>query len=124
MESRFKKVGMNGGSYVTALFVDTETWETKFVAVRDYDYSDCSRDNDELYNMPIDEAAADLWRKHCGIVEAGDTVKVVKGRKVKIGTIAKVVKVYDWKDAYGRVQATYAVLDTGEKTSVWNCEIL
>ena len=74
--------------------------------------------------MPIDEEAADAWRKHIGIVAAGDTVKVVKGRKVPLGTVAKVTRVYDYKDRYGRVVAVYAVLDNGQKTSVYNCEII
>lgn len=124
MEQRFKKVGQSGGTYVTALFVDTDTWETKSVCVRDYDYFDCSRDKDDLYYMEIDEEAAELWRKHCGVIAKGDTIKVVKGRKVAHGTIAKVVEVYDWKDRYGRIQTTYAVLDNGQKTSVNNCEIV
>ena len=124
LENKFYKVNQTGGSYVVALFVNPVTWKSYTVCVRDYDYSDCSRDNDELYHMPIDEEAADAWRKHIGIVEAGDTVKVVKGRKVPLGTVAKVTRVYDYKDRYGRVVAVYAVLDNGQKTSVYNCEII
>ena len=124
MEQRFRKVGQTGVSYVVATFVDTDTWETKSLCVRDYDYSDCSRDKDDLYYMPIDEKAAELWRKHCGVIAKGDTVKVVKGRKVAHGTIGTVVNVYDWKDRYGRVQATYAVLEDGQKTNVNNCIIV
>lgn len=124
LENKFYKVNQTGGSYVVALFVNPITWQTYTVCVRDYDYSDCSRDNDELYYMPIDEEAANAWRKHIGIVEAGDTVKVVKGRKAPLGTVAKVTRVYDYKDRYGRVVAVYAVLDNGMKTSVYNCEII
>ena len=124
LENKFYKVNQTGGSYVVALFVNPISWESYTVCVRDYDYADCSRDNDELYYMPIDEEAANAWRKHIGIVEAGDTVKVVKGRKVPLGTVAKVTRVYDYKDRYGRVVAVYAVLDNGMKTSVNNCEIV
>lgn len=124
MEQRFRKVGQTGGSYVVATFVDTDTWETKSMCVRDYDYADCSRDRDDLYYMPIDEEAAELWRKHRGVIAKGDTIKVVKGRKVAHGTIAKVADVYDWKDRYGRVQATYAVFEDGQKTNVNNCIIV
>lgn len=49
---------------------------------------------------------------------------MVKGRKVKIGTVAKVTELRDWKDHYGRVQTTYAILDTGEKTNVDNCVLV
>ena len=124
METRFRKVSQTGGTYVTALFVDPETWETKSVCVRDYDYDDCSRDNDELYYMEIDREAEELYRKHLNIVAVGDTVEVVKGRKIPHGTIAKVAKVYDWKDCYGRVQTRYAVFEDGRKTSVYNCKII
>lgn len=129
LENKFYKVGMSGGSYIVALLYNPVTHETKTRCARDYDYSDCSRDDDELYYMPIDEEARTAYRKHLnsldgGHVEAGDVVEVVKGRKVKIGTVGKVVRVYDWMDCYKRVQATYAVLEDGQKTSVYNCRIV
>ena len=122
MENKFYKVNQHGGTYVVALFVNPITWETRSVCVRDYDYADGSRDNDELYYMPIDKEAAEAWRKHIGIVSAGDTVKVVKGRKIPVGAVAKVTRVFDYKDCYGRTVATYAVFEDGRKTSVYNCE--
>lgn len=124
MENKFYKVNQSGGTYIVALFVNPITWEHYTQCVRDYDYSDCSRDNDELYYMPIDEEVANAWRKHIGIVGAGDVVRVVKGRKIPIGTIAKVERVFDYKDRYGRVVNTYAVFEDGSKTSVYNCEII
>lgn len=124
MENKFYKVGQAGGTFIVAYFYNPVTQETRSECVRDYDYYDCSRDNDELYYMPIDEEAAELYRKHCGIIAAGDVVRVVKGRKVPIGTVAKVLRVYDFNDRYGRAVARYAVLDNGMKTSVYNCEIV
>ena len=124
----FFKVNQEGCTYVTALFWNPETDETYTKCVRDYDYSDCSRDDDELYYMPIDEkvrkAYRDKIRRKLQLVEVGDTVKVVKGRKVPIGTVAKVVDVREWRDCWGRVQTRYAYLDNGMKTSETNCEIL
>ena len=120
----FQKVAQSGGSYVVATFFNPETKETDTRCVRDYDYADCSRDNDELYYMPIDEEARRLYLRHMGVISAGDTVKVVKGRKVPVGTVAVVEKLYDWKDQYGRTQTTYAVLDNGMKTSVGNCVLV
>ena len=120
----FYKVKQSGGSYIVAYFFNPATKETISTCVRDYDYFDCSRDNDELYYMPIDQAAAELYRKHIGIIAAGDTVRVVKGRKVPIGTVARVARVFDYRDCYGRTVATYAVFDDGRKTSVSNCEIV
>ena len=120
----FRKVAQSGGSYVVATFFNPETKETDSRCVRDYDYADCSRDNDELYYMPIDEEARRLYLRHMGVISAGDIVKVVKGRKVPVGTVAVVEKLYDWKDQYGRTQTTYAVLDNGMKTSVGNCVLV
>lgn len=120
----FFKVNQTGGSYVVALFFNPTTKETYTKRVRDYDYDDCRNDDDELYCMPIDEAVAEIYRKHIGIVAVGDTVEVIKGRKIPHGTIGKVVRVYDWKDCYGRVQSTYAVFEDGSKTSVYNCRII
>ena len=124
MENKFSKVGQSGGSYVVAYFVNPITWEYYSKCVRDYDYSDCSRDDDDLYYMPIDEEVAHLWRKHQGIISAGDTVRVVKGRKIPIGTVAKVSHLFNYNDKYGRWVATYAVFEDGRKTSVSNCEIV
>lgn len=124
LENKWYKVNQDGYSYITAMLFNPVTKEHKTVCVRDYDYADGSRDNEEVYNMPIEEEAVKAWNRHLGIISVGDTIKVVKGRKVKIGTIAEVVDMYDWKDRYGRAQTRYAVLDTGEKTSVTNCELI
>ena len=51
----FFKVAENGGTYVTGVFYNPTTGEVKHELLRDYDYADGSRDNDELYYMPIDE---------------------------------------------------------------------
>lgn len=129
MENTFYKVSQSGGSYVTALLYNPVTHETRTACVRDYDYADCSRDNDELYYAPIHEEAAESYRKHLnslygGHLKAGDTVEVVKGRKIPLGTVATVRRVYDWRDCYGRVKATYAEFEDGRRTSVWNCRIV
>lgn len=129
LENKFYKVNMSGGSYVVAYFYNPVTHETDSKLARDYDYSDCSRDNDEVYNMPINEEAADHYRKYLnslegGHIQVGDVVEVVKGRKIPHGTIGKVVNVYDWRDSYGRIQTTYAVFEDGRKTSVSNCKIV
>lgn len=120
----FYKVAQSGGSFVVAILFDPETKEVKDVVARDYDYSDCSRDNDEVYYMPINEDARRAYLRYIGVISVGDTVKVIKGRKVPIGTIAEVVDIRDWKDQYGRVQTRYAYLSNGMKTSTSNCEIV
>lgn len=120
----FKKVSQSGSTFVTAGFFNPETKEFYTHCVRDYDYADGSRDDDEAYYMPIDEDALREWKRFNGIIQIGDTVEVVKGRKVPIGTIGNVVNIYDWKDNYGRVQARYVVLSDGQKTSIDNCKIV
>ena len=120
----FKKVYQEGGTFVVATFFNPDTKEYFTKCVRDYDYSDCSRDDDEAYYMPIDEDAVKAWHRFNGIINVGDEIKVVKGRKVKVGTIATVEKITEWKDTYGRVQTIYAHLSTGERTSIFNCELV
>lgn len=129
MEDRFYKVNETGGTYVVALLYNPVTHETKTECVRDYDYADCRNDNDELYYAPIHEEASEHYRKYLnslylGNLKAGDVVEVVKGRKIPHGTIAKVRRVYDWRDCYGRVKNTYAEFEDGRRTSEWNCRIV
>ena len=123
MENKFYKVAQEGGTFVVAYLFNPVTKETDSRCVRDYDYSDCSRDDDELYYMPIDENVRKMYLHFHGVILEGDTVEVVKGRKIPRGTIAKVVKIYDWRDSYGRVQTTYAVFEDGRKTNIENCKL-
>lgn len=124
MENKFYKVAQEGGSYVVAYFFNPVTKEEKSCCVRDYDYFDCSRDKDELYYMAIDENVRKIYMHFHGIILVGDTVEIVRGRKIPHGTVAKVVKIYDWRDCYGRTQATYAVFEDGRKTNINNCKLL
>lgn len=120
----YYKVAQSGGTYIVATFFNPETEEECSLCVRDYDYSDCSRDIDDLYYQQIDKDARRKWYRKHGVICTGDTIKVVKGRKIPIGTIAVVERIYDWKDQYGRVQTTYCVFTDGRKTSISNCELL
>lgn len=116
----FYKVSQSGGTYVTATFFNPCTLEEYSKCVRDYDYADCSRDDDELYYMDIDKNAERAWKHHNGEILWGDEVKVVKGRKVPIGTVANVKAIYPYHDRYGRWVCDYAYLDNGMKTNVNN----
>lgn len=120
----FFKVAESGGSYVVDTFYNPDTKEVYTECVRDYDYNDCSRDKDELYHMAIDEDARRAWLHDSGVILKGDTVKVVKGRKIPVGTVAEVVNIYDWRDRYGRVQTTYAVFADGRETNINNCVLM
>lgn len=120
----YKKVAESGGTYVVATFFNPETKEWYSDCVRDYDYDDGRNDDDEAYYAPIDEDAKREWLHACGVIQPGDTVKVVKGRKIPIGTVAVVDHLFKWKDCYGRVQTEYAVFEDGRKTSVANLMIV
>lgn len=120
----FYKVDQTGGTYIVATFFNPETKEEKTCCVRDYDYADCSRDNDDLYYMPINEDMKIEWLHYRGVILPGDVIQVVKGRKVPIGTVAKVADKRPYKDRYGRIQAIYLYLDNGMKTNENNCVLV
>ena len=117
----FFKVKQDGGTFICATFFNPATGEEFSECVRDYDYSDCSRDNDELYYMPINEDVFRQWQHHHGVILEGDVIQVVKGRKVPVGTVATVRKKYPFKDKYGRFCTMYLYLDNGMKTNIDNC---
>lgn len=117
----YYKVNETGGTYVVATFFNPETGHEFSKCVRDYDYSDGSRDDDELYNMPIDEEARAEWQHRHGVIFEGDTVMVFKGRKVPVGTVATVVRTRSVYDRYGRYVCRYADLDNGMSTNTDNC---
>lgn len=123
MENRYYKVAHNGMCFVTGLLFNPVTKETKRVKLADFDddrIGVCS----EWYYAPIDEEIRKLYYRHIGVILVGDVVEVYKGRKVPIGTISKVVRIYDWRDAYGRTQTTYVVFEDGRKTNIDNCRLI
>lgn len=121
----FKKVDQDmGGTFILARFWNPETGETKSECVRDYDYADCSRDNDDLYYMEIDQDARVKWLHSRGVILEGDTVEIFKGRKFPKGTIKKVRKIYPFKDKYKRWIADYAYFEDGTKCNVANCRLI
>lgn len=122
MEGFYKVVPNNGGTYITAVFFNPTTKEIRDKCVRDYDYSDCSRDNDELYYMPVNQEVRRQYLRFIGYIQEGDLIRVFKGRKVPIGTIARVERRYPIYDRYRRHVADYVQLDNGMTTNVLNCE--
>lgn len=123
VENGYYKITKNSGfGYITALFYNPMTKELMDVCVKDLD--DPRNDNEELYNMEVNEKVYELYKHHRGIVSIGDTIEVIKGRKVPVGTIGKVVNEFDYKDQYGRVQAHYFVLEDGTKINEMNCKLI
>lgn len=121
-QAGYRKIAQTHGSVAEATFYNPDT-ENCFTLIVD-DVDDCGKFNRELYRMPVDENARKIRRKRAGIIEVGDTVEVFKGRKIPRGTIATVVREYDWRDCYGRVQAHYVVFEDGRKTNVENCRLV
>ena len=117
----FYKVEQHGGSYVSAVFFNPVTKEEYSVCVRDYDYADCSRDDDELYYMDINQDVEKEWRHHNGEILVGDKVVVVKGRKIPHGTTGTVKYIRPYYDCYNRWVADYAYFAEGGKTNIQNC---
>ncbi len=119
----FYKVAENGGTYVTGTFYNPETGVVKHAVLRDYDYADGSRDNDELYYMPINEEVRVLWLHSMGRILVGDVVEVVKGKKMPIGYIGRVEAIKPYKDRYGRKVADYVYFEDGQRTNIDNCKL-
>ena len=117
----FYKVEESGGTYVSGTFYNPETGEERHSCLRDYDYADCSRDNDDLYYMPIDEDVRRVWLHSKGIILEGDIAEVVKGRTLEHGFCGTVKSIKDYKDRYGRWVATYLYFEEGGKINIDNC---
>ncbi len=125
LKKGFYKVNQDlGGTYITATFYNPETDEEWTTCVRDYDYSDCSRDKEDLYQMEILKADNPIYRKwihkHGGFLP-GDTVFVFKGRKIPVGYSGKIVKIREIRDRYRRWVADYVVFEDGQQTNINNC---
>lgn len=121
-QAGYRKIAQTHGGVAQATFYNPDT-EDLFTLIVD-DVDDYGKFKPELYHMPVDENARNIWRKRAGIIEVGDTVEVFKGRKIPRGTIAVVAREYDWCDCYGRVQAHYVVFEDGRKTNAANCRLV
>lgn len=124
IEDGWRKIGENGGSYVTATLFNINTGETASVCVRDYDYGDCRNDDDYWYNALIDNDARREWCRRNGRITDGLTAKVVKGRKVPIGYTGKVDRIRKVYDRYNRWVANYVVFEDGTSTNIDNCVLV
>ena len=120
----FYKIGQSLTGYVVAYFYNPVTKEHRSKCVRDWDYADESRDIPELYHMAVNKEVRRQYRKDNGIISVGDTVKVVKGRKIPVGTVAVVQEIKPWHDRYGRRQATYLYFTDGTRTNINNCVLM
>lgn len=88
----FFKVAESGMSLTMATFYNPDTKESFTKRVWDIDDDRLLLEDDlqELRNLPIDEEAVIAWKHHNGNFVVGDSVEVVKGRKISKGTKLKV----------------------------------
>ena len=124
LENKFYKVTHKGGTFITGMFFNPVTKEEKLEVLRDYDYSDCSRDNDELYYMPINEEAYKAWQHFRGNILVGDYARVIKGRTIEHGFVGEVKAIRKYTDRYGRWIADYVYFTDGRKININNCELV
>ena len=118
-ENGWRKIGQHGGSFVVAKLFNILTGDEDSVVVRDYDYSDCSRDNDYWYDMPVDKDAQQMYNRKHFIITEGDTVMVIKGRKLPHGHVGIVTKIREIR-RYGRWVANYVCFSDGKQTNIEN----
>ena len=120
----WRKVAENGASFVVATLYNILTGDETTVIVRDYDYADCSRDNDAWYDAPIDKAARRAWYHKHGVITDGSRAMVIKGRKVPAGYVGVVDRIKAIKDRYGRWVADYVIFSDGKATNMDNCVLV
>ena len=122
-DNGFYKVAEGGYSLISDIFYNPVTRESHMINVRDYDYSDCSRDIDELYYMDIDEEVRKVYlHVEMDAILVGDTVKVIKGRKLPIGTTGIVREIKPYYDKYHRWVCDYVYFENGQRTNIGNCK--
>ena len=119
----FYKVAENNGGVCVGTFYNPDTKEvfTKITWDIDRPYINDDEEIEILRYLPIDEKMRWQWLHESGVIQKGDQIKVVKGRKVPIGTVATVKEIKPFYDRYRRWQADYLYLDNGMKTNINNC---
>lgn len=118
------KVSQDGGIFITATFYNPLTGKELTTCVRDYDYADGRRDNDDLYYLPIDENARKQWKHKRGEILVNDTIEIYKGRKYPAGTTGVVIDIKPFYDRYNRFICNYLYLDNGMKVNADNCKLM
>ena len=119
----FYKVAESNGGVCVGTFYNPDTKEvfTKITWDIDRPYINDDEEIEILRYLPIDKKMRWQWLHEKGVIQEGDQIKVVKGRKVPIGTVATVKEIKPFYDRYRRWQADYLYLDNGMKTNINNC---
>lgn len=119
----FYKVSVNNGGVCSCTFFNPDTKESFSEIVWDIDDDRLLWDEkiQILRYLPLDYEVRKIWLHHNGIIVEGDTVEVIKGRKIPIGYIGIVKEIKPFRDKYGRWQADYIYFTDGKKTNYNNC---
>ena len=72
----------------------------------------------------MDKVLLKIYNYDNNIITEGQLVEVVKGRKIPIGYIGEIKKIYPYMDKYGRVQNYIAYFKDGNKTNIANLKII
>ena len=122
----FYKVNESGFSLTDAIFYNPETGETFSEIVWDIDDDRLLSDERKqiLRSIPINHEIRKAWLHKAGRILEGDIAKVVKGRKLPIGKVGKVVKIKPYYDRYKRWCCDYVYFDDGTRTNITNCELV
>ena len=118
----YGKIGQSFGGVSTASFYNPDTEDLISVIVCDVDRPYV--DKPELFRMSVDDSLLRVYNHRHGIIQNGDTVEVFKGRKIPIGTVARIKEIRPYYDRYGRWRCDYAYLSNGMKTNVENCRLV
>ena len=122
----FYKVNEDNGGVCVGTFYNPTTKEffTKII----WDIDDVRLEDDDyiqiLRYLPLNNDVRKKWLHNNGIIQEGDEVEVVNGRKVPHGIKAIVTTIKPYYDCYHRWQCDYAYLDNGMKTNINNCKMV
>lgn len=123
----FYKVFENGTSFVTANFFNPITKEEFSKNIYNYD-DDRVRDSvGDYYSIPICEDIKKMYLNHKGIIQVGDLVEIVSGRKFK-GESKRVKKEYIYNIAgmYGKTygEVYYYIFEDNTKVKQEHCKLI
>lgn len=124
LENGWRKIGQSGGSFIVARLYNVNTGEEENIVVRDYEYEDRRYDDDYWYDASIDAEALRAYNRKHGIIQAGERVMVIAGRKIERGYTGTVEKVYPVYDRFHRWVADYCRFIDGKSTNVKNCMMI
>ncbi len=122
----FYKVAEDNGGVCVGTFFNPDTMESFSKITWDIDrpYINDDEEVEILRYLPINEAIRKVWKHHNGEILIGDTVEVVKGRKIPIGYTGIVENIKPFYDRYGRWQANYIHFADGKRTNYDNCKLV